>query len=120
MTHLEDSFYNEFPNASLNDVSNFVLALKSWYFIIRFAIIHNTILPSKFLKYFANNNMWLEFVLTSNIFKYPLEQVRNFIVFIYEVTNNLYINKILIILFFNFRFLIMFYNSRTKISVNIY
>ncbi|KAK0162920.1 hypothetical protein PV327_006649 [Microctonus hyperodae] len=75
MTHLEDSFYNEFPNASLNDVSNFVSALKSWYFIICFAIIHNTILPSKFLKYFATNNMWLEFVLTANIFKYPLEQV---------------------------------------------
>ncbi|XP_034936276.1 spatacsin [Chelonus insularis] len=75
MSHLERSFKNECDNVSINDVDKFITVLKSWNLIIQFASLHNTIYPSLFLKYFARNKLWFEFVLVGHIFSYPLEQL---------------------------------------------
>lgn len=77
ISYLEQSFQKHLLNKILtrND-EQFVEALKTWDIIVRFAQVHNCILPDILLKYLADHDLWFEFVAVSHIFAYPINQVR--------------------------------------------
>ncbi|XP_043283377.1 spatacsin [Venturia canescens] len=73
LKHLEMSFQTSVTEKTSREPGNFVEAMKSWDFIVRFARAHNASLPCSFLKFLARNNLWFEFVLVAHVFSYPLE-----------------------------------------------
>lgn len=74
--YLEQSFQKLlFDEALTDDNVQFIEALKTWDIIVRFARVHNCVLPDTLLKYFANHDLWFEFVTVSHIFAYPVKQV---------------------------------------------
>ncbi|KAL6426524.1 hypothetical protein ACFW04_009151 [Cataglyphis niger] len=76
ISYLEQSFQKHLLNKILtrND-EQFVEALKTWDIIVRFAQVHNCVLPDILLKYLADHDLWFEFVAVSHIFAYPINQV---------------------------------------------
>lgn len=75
--YLEQSFQKHLLDKTfMCDSTQFVEALKIWDVIVRFARVHNYILPDTLLKYLANNDLWFEFIAVCHIFAYPTTQVR--------------------------------------------
>ncbi|CAL1689224.1 unnamed protein product [Lasius platythorax] len=73
---LEQSFQKHLLDKILTrDNELFVEALKTWDIIVRFAQVHDCVLPDMLLKYLANHDLWFEFVAVSHIFAYPTNQV---------------------------------------------
>lgn len=76
ISYLEQSFQKHLLDKILTrDNELFVEALKTWDIIVRFAQVHNCVLPDMLLKYLANHDLWFEFVAVSHIFTYPTNQV---------------------------------------------
>lgn len=74
--YLEQSFQKHLLDKILKRNEQFVEALKTWDIIVRFAQVHNCVLPDILLKYLANHDLWFEFVAVSHVFAYPTNQVR--------------------------------------------
>ncbi|XP_072747233.1 spatacsin [Anoplolepis gracilipes] len=76
ISYLEQSFEKHFLNKTLmrND-EQFVEALKTWDIIVRFAQVHNCVLPDILLKYLVDHDLWFEFTAVCHIFAYPINQV---------------------------------------------
>ncbi|GAB1864875.1 Spatacsin [Camponotus japonicus] len=76
ISYLEQSFQKHLLDKILTRNSvQFIEALKTWNIIVRFAQVHNCVLPDTLLKYLANHDLWFEFIAVSHIFAYPINQV---------------------------------------------
>lgn len=75
LSHLERSFNSSLIINLIKEPREFVLALKTWDIIVRFARAHNATIPTLFLKFLASHDMWFEYILVGQIFSYPSEQV---------------------------------------------
>ncbi|KAK2583208.1 hypothetical protein KPH14_009228 [Odynerus spinipes] len=75
MTHLENSFQSYLNDDITSEATLFFDVLKTWEFIVQFALTHDCSLPDTLLKYLAQQNLWFEFVLVAHIFAYPMSQI---------------------------------------------
>jgi len=76
ISYLEQSFQKHLLDKILTRNSEqFIEALKTWNIIVRFAQVHNCVLPDTLLKYLADHDLWFEFIAVSHIFAYPINQV---------------------------------------------
>ncbi|XP_018364335.1 PREDICTED: spatacsin isoform X1 [Trachymyrmex cornetzi] len=74
MLYLEQSFQKYLVDKTF-DNAQFVETLKTWDIIVRFARVHNCVLPEILLKYLVDHDLWFEFVAVCDIFSYPKAQV---------------------------------------------
>lgn len=76
ISYLEQSFQKHLlDKILLHNSEQFVEALKTWEIIVRFAQVHNCVLPDILLRYLADHDLWFEFIAVSHIFAYPINQV---------------------------------------------
>lgn len=77
ISYLEQSFQKHLLDKILTrNNEQFIEALKTWDIIVRFAQVHNCVLPDTLLKYLADHDLWFEFVAVSHIFAYPANRVQ--------------------------------------------
>ncbi|XP_076176182.1 spatacsin isoform X3 [Ptiloglossa arizonensis] len=75
MSYLENSFQKNLTEDLVENSQQFIIVLKLWDVLVRFAKAHNYSLPVSLLQFLANQNHWFEFILVCQIFAYPLSQV---------------------------------------------
>ncbi|XP_036147229.1 spatacsin isoform X2 [Monomorium pharaonis] len=76
ISYLEQSFQKYLVDINfISDSAQFVEVLKIWDIIVRFARVHNCVLPDTLLKYLADRDLWFEFISVCHIFAYPVTQV---------------------------------------------
>lgn len=76
ISYLEQSFQKHLLDKTfMCDNTQFVEALKIWDVIVRFARVHNHVLPDTLPKYLADHDLWFEFIAVCHIFAYPKIQV---------------------------------------------
>lgn len=75
LNYLERSFHTRLNIKILDNHEEFTQAISIWKFIVKFAEVHNTSLPTSLPKYLASQEAWFQFILVAHVFAYPLDQV---------------------------------------------
>lgn len=76
ISYLEQSFEKQILDKTfMCDNAQFIEVLKMWDVIVRFARVHNHVLPDILPRYLADHDLWFEFIAVCHIFAYPTTQV---------------------------------------------
>lgn len=75
LQYLEEITLNNVKKILFDDYVEMYEILHECQTMIKFAMLHNLALPEQILKIFVKRNMWYNFLLFGDVFRYPLAQM---------------------------------------------